>query len=242
MRVGILTYNVPNRKTQALVSLLALQEKIEISLHGLPFLPRPPRAPIYQHRPKQRVGPEPASLAAHFGIKYVEVKDPASMAWDFDVGLIGAAGILPAELVARGTIINSHPGLLPFVRGLDAFKWAIAEDKPLGCSLHTIDEKIDGGTLLTSVVTTIFHGDSFAELARRHYENEVALAANFLRFFLNPQAGDASPIQGVIEPGPAHKRMPKEIEETLASRFEEYVNRHATAREAQRTGLAAGAI
>ena len=66
------------------------------------------------------------------------------------------AGILSKECVENKKIINSHPGIIPASRGLDSFKWAIYENKPLGVSLHCIDKEVDSGEIISIIPTTVY--------------------------------------------------------------------------------------
>jgi methionyl-tRNA formyltransferase len=45
-------------------------------------------------------------------------------------------------------VINIHPSLLPFGRGSDPIIWGMLEEKPLGVTIHWIDEGIDTGNIL----------------------------------------------------------------------------------------------
>jgi phosphoribosylglycinamide formyltransferase-1 len=96
-------------------------------------------------------------------------------------------------------IINCHPGILPAVRGLDAFKWTIYEMKPLGVTLHYIDEEVDSGEIISVIPTPIFITDDLETLARRHYENEIYVLSNFEEYLNRP----VNPFLG-IESGAPH--------------------------------------
>ncbi len=71
-----------------------------------------------------------------------------------------------------GGIVNLHPSLLPFNRGMHPYYWSLVEGTPAGVSIHYIDEEIDSGLLLcqkkieTDITTT---GSSLYEEA----ENEI---------------------------------------------------------------------
>jgi phosphoribosylglycinamide formyltransferase-1 len=38
-------------------------------------------------------------------------------------------GIIPQSVCCSFPVINSHPGYLPYIRGLDALKWAIYKER-----------------------------------------------------------------------------------------------------------------
>ena len=49
----------------------------------------------------------------------------------------------------KGKIINIHPSLLPKYKGLNTFKKAIRnKDKFTGCTVHYVNEKLDGGKII----------------------------------------------------------------------------------------------
>ncbi len=219
MRVGVITYAVPHLKTQQVLALLTLRKELRLSLHVIPFVSRPSRSPLINHRPAQTVGPTPSVLASFYGMPCEEVDDVRKVNTDFDVAVVAGAGLLPDELVAKKPFINAHPGLIPAVRGLDAFKWAIVEQQPVGCTLHVLDKEVDAGRHLKSVVTPVFAGDTIETLARRHYENEIALMGNFAQFLANPE----NPLP--LAEGRAHKRMPAETEKEMPRLFPAYVER-----------------
>merc|ERR1711916_53911 len=87
--------------------------------------------------------------------------------------VVGGAGIIKTEYTSKHKIINSHPGLIPSSRGLDAFKWAIYNNITPGITIHQIDENIDMGKIIHHEKTPIFETDDLKTLAQRHYRNEI---------------------------------------------------------------------
>lgn len=128
---------------------------------------------------------------------------------------------MSAECVKDKRILNCHPGIIPAIRGLDAFKWAIYEMKPIGVTLHFIDTEVDAGEVIAVVPTEVYITDSLITLARRHYENEIEVLSNFDEYLRNPQNTFKD-----IEKGEPHKRMPLNIEKEMVRRFSEYVERY----------------
>lgn len=64
----------------------------------------------------------------------------------------GGAGLFDTDYLslARQCFLNVHPGLLPDFRGLDPVLWALYERKPVGVTIHQIDDGIDTGDVLIS--------------------------------------------------------------------------------------------
>jgi phosphoribosylglycinamide formyltransferase-1 len=76
----------------------------------------------------------------------------------------------------RGRILNIHPSLLPAFPGLDAQRQAIEHGvKYSGCTVHFVDETLDGGPIVTQRVVPVLDSDTPDTLAARilHEEHEA---------------------------------------------------------------------
>jgi phosphoribosylglycinamide formyltransferase-1 len=70
--------------------------------------------------------------------------------------------------VFRGRILNIHPSLLPAFPGLDAQRQAIEHGvKVSGCTVHFVDESLDGGPIITQRVVEVREDDTPDTLAAR---------------------------------------------------------------------------
>ncbi|HZH90764.1 MAG TPA: phosphoribosylglycinamide formyltransferase [Pyrinomonadaceae bacterium] len=70
--------------------------------------------------------------------------------------------------VFRGRILNIHPSLLPAFPGLDAQRQAIEHGvKVSGCTVHFVDETLDGGPIITQRVVPVLDDDTPETLAAR---------------------------------------------------------------------------
>jgi phosphoribosylglycinamide formyltransferase 1 len=68
----------------------------------------------------------------------------------------------------RGSILNIHPSLLPAFPGLDAQRQAIEHGvKFSGCTVHFVDETLDGGPIITQRVVPVLDSDTPDTLAAR---------------------------------------------------------------------------
>ena len=68
----------------------------------------------------------------------------------------------------RGRILNIHPSLLPAFPGLDAQRQAIEHGvRVSGCTVHFVDETLDGGPIITQRVVPVFDSDTVDALAAR---------------------------------------------------------------------------
>jgi phosphoribosylglycinamide formyltransferase-1 len=68
----------------------------------------------------------------------------------------------------RGRILNIHPSLLPAFPGLDAQRQALEHGVRIsGCTVHIVDETLDGGPILTQRAVTVLDDDTPDTLASR---------------------------------------------------------------------------
>src|SRR5919199_92484 len=68
----------------------------------------------------------------------------------------------------RGRILNIHPSLLPAFPGLDAQRQAIEHGvRVSGCTVHFVDESLDGGPIITQRVVPVLDSDTVDALAAR---------------------------------------------------------------------------
>ena len=81
----------------------------------------------------------------------------------------------------RGRILNIHPSLLPSFPGLDAQRQALAHGvKITGCTVHFVDESLDGGPIIAQRAVQVFDNDTEETLAARILEQEHELYAEAL--------------------------------------------------------------
>jgi phosphoribosylglycinamide formyltransferase-1 len=219
--IGIITYHYPHLKTeQVLLNLLTTHDPAQFSIYALPFIPRKERNIQINHRPDMTKSVVPELIAGAHGISYTPVEHDYDIPGGLDYYLILGAGILSEQFVKDKKTINSHPGVIPAVRGLDAFKWSIYEMQPLGVTLHFIDERVDAGDIIAIVPTEVYITDTFETLCRRHYENEVSVTTNFEYYLQHP----VNIFSGIKTREP-HRRMNAETEAIMIGRFEEYKRR-----------------
>ena len=68
----------------------------------------------------------------------------------------------------RGRILNIHPSLLPAFPGLDAQRQAIEHGvRVSGCTVHFVDETLDGGPIITQRVVAVEDSDTPDTLSAR---------------------------------------------------------------------------
>lgn len=75
-----------------------------------------------------------------------------------------------------GRVINIHPSLLPAFKGLRAWEQALnAGVKTTGCTVHFVNEAVDGGEIIAQHQVPVFPGDTPETLHARIQEAEHEL-------------------------------------------------------------------
>jgi phosphoribosylglycinamide formyltransferase-1 len=86
----------------------------------------------------------------------------------------------------KNRILNIHPSLLPSFPGLDAQRQALAHGvKFTGCTVHFVDETLDGGPIIAQRVVPILDGDTVESLSARILEQEHQLYAEAVKSVLS---------------------------------------------------------
>jgi len=122
--------------------------------------------------------------AAKWGIPHVRVahKDEDQMIKLFEayrVDLIILAGYMrvlkkPSEF--HCPIINVHPSLLPKYKGLNVVERAMeAGEKVTGCTVHYVNEELDGGEIIMQGEVPIMPDDDVESLTKAIQRKEYAI-------------------------------------------------------------------
>ena len=220
--IGVIVYNTNHLKSEQTLLSLWRRGYRNVIVYALPFIERKPRTVLFSHRPNQQVAAHPEDICRRVGYEFVPVPSDREIDDRRAFYLIAGAGILSPECVSGKKILNIHPGVVPAARGLDAFKWSIYHMRPMGVTLHYIDEQVDMGEIVSIVPTPVFRSDSLDSFARRHYENEMDVIANFMYHLEHP----SNPFHGIAA-GESMRRMPLEIEKLLPEKFEIYKRQYS---------------
>jgi len=90
----------------------------------------------------------------------------------------------------RNRILNIHPSLLPAFPGLDAQRQALEQGaKWTGCTVHFVDETLDGGPIIAQRKVPILHDDSEEGLSARILEQEHQLYAEAVALVIEENYG-----------------------------------------------------
>jgi len=122
--------------------------------------------------------------AAKFGIPhcYINAKDENNMielfkTWRVDlIVLAGYMRIIKNPAAFPAPMINVHPSLLPKYKGLNVVEAAIeAGDKVTGCTVHYVNEELDGGDIIMQSEVPILPEDSVESLTKAIQRKEYAI-------------------------------------------------------------------
>ena len=122
--------------------------------------------------------------AAKFGIPHVRVphKDEDKMielfkAWKVDlIILAGYMRVLKNPSSFPCPIINVHPSLLPKYKGLNVVERAMeAGETVTGCTVHYVNEELDGGEIIMQGEVPILPDDDIQSLTKAIQRKEYAI-------------------------------------------------------------------
>ena len=122
--------------------------------------------------------------AAKYGIPHIRVphKDEDKMielfkAWRVDlIILAGYMRILKNPASFPCPIINVHPSLLPKYKGLNVVQRAMdAGELTTGCTVHYVNEELDGGEIIMQGEVPILPNDDVESLTKAIQRKEYAI-------------------------------------------------------------------
>jgi phosphoribosylglycinamide formyltransferase-1 len=117
-----------------------------------------------------------------------------------DIDLVCLAGymrVLSSDFINayRGRILNIHPSLLPSFPGLDAQQQALDNGAKIsGCTVHFVDETLDGGPIIAQREVPVRESDTAESLAARILIEEHRLYPEAVNMVLS-QLAEASQCQ-----------------------------------------------
>ncbi|TMO44831.1 formyl transferase [Pseudoalteromonas sp. S4389] len=225
MHVGIFTYQTGHLKTYQMIQKF-LAKSYKITLFAFPFKHRAHQARAFEERPYQIIPLDIKSFCQQAGINFIEISGwDESSALEFnnaterpDYFITVIAKIIPQHFIEGNTIINAHPGLLPENRGVDAFKWSIVNQAPIGVSLHVINRHIDAGRVIKRLEVPVIATDSYEDLCTRAYDMECDLLANFEQYMSEDQACNEVDINSPL----SRKSIPENLNNSFNQVFQEY--------------------
>lgn len=79
-------------------------------------------------------------------------------------------------------IINLHPSLLPSFPGLNSIKQAFEKKvKITGCTVHWVNEEIDGGEIIAQAPVRVMEGDTLLSITQKVHAAEYMLLPSVIK-------------------------------------------------------------
>lgn len=233
--IYVLTYDHPHRKTQDVLMHLTMRGYRDVMVMAMPWVERKNFVSLFGLKPEPYPY-WPEQLCQWLDYEFIRVDPEHTLEWRYrmpkvqgviDVDLLGeychgmpvliaGAPILPTSFINTNTIINSHCGWLPQVRGLDALKWAIYYDEPIGVTTHIIGPTVDIGKKIERREVPLYTTDDLYKVAMRQYEMEIQMLIDAI----DKWKGAESYNEPANEPT---RRMPHRLELVMKQRFEDRV-------------------
>ena len=132
--------------------------------------------------------------AAKWGIPHVRIphKDEDKMiemfrVWNVDlIILAGYMRVIKNPSKFPAPIINVHPSLLPKYKGLHAVEQAMeAGDEVTGCTVHYVNEELDGGEIILQGEVPILPDDDIESLTKAIQRMEYAILPEVINHVAN---------------------------------------------------------
>ncbi|WP_338327073.1 dTDP-4-amino-4,6-dideoxyglucose formyltransferase [Shewanella algae] len=129
------------------------------------------------------INKNPASLSA-LGLRSINVKSEIVVKEIVErYSLVISAHckqIFPPNLVNNVRCVNIHPGLNPHNRGWFPQVFSIINKKPIGCTIHEMNEEIDHGNIIYQKEVNVYPDDSSLTVYDRVQDAEKELLENHL--------------------------------------------------------------
>ena len=135
--------------------------------------------------------------AAKLGINhcYVSHKDEDQMiqlfeAWGVDlIILAGYMRVIKNPSAFPCPIINVHPSLLPKYKGLNVVERAMeAGEEKTGCTVHYVNEELDGGEIIMQAEVDIMPYDTVKTLTKAIQRKEYAILPESINYVKQRQS------------------------------------------------------
>jgi len=130
-------------------------------------------------------GPKKTWLIPEVEQKYVQTLQ------EHNVDLVCLAGFMrilkkPLLTAFAGKIINIHPALLPSFPGLEVQRKALEYGvKFSGCTVHFVDDTVDGGPIITQAAVPVLDDDTPETLAARILKEEHRIYTEAINLVLS---------------------------------------------------------
>jgi phosphoribosylglycinamide formyltransferase-1 len=181
MKIAVFAYNFPHKKSQDTITRLILDGfniDCVIACNSIDLKQHPQTLRV---KPRHTGLVDTYSICKRFDIPFYVMPHNSQdtldiiKEHDIDLGIIAGARILKKEVIDafKIGILNIHPGVLPYVRGLDTLKWTIYNNYPIGVTGHLINEKVDAGRIIEIKEVKLYRDDTLIDISLRLYETGI---------------------------------------------------------------------
>ncbi len=142
-----------------------------------------------------------------------------------DLGVLGGTRILRKSIleIPPDGMLNSHPGLLPEVRGSASVAWSIYHDVPIGSTCHFIDPDIDTGDIVVKRVIPVHRGDTYELLCWKTLVMAGTLMTEAVTMWRKGEVTRMPQGEGAL---PTFKVAPPEVLEVVYGKLADGTYRH----------------
>jgi len=229
INIVLFAYNFPHRKTSDFITTLCDNEfnlslilaanyvKIKKPKSAVGFTKKEITSTTKELASKYKI---PCHVVSHNSLDVLLLLKKHKI----NFGIISGARILNPDIIEsiKYGVLNLHPALLPFTRGLDSILWSIYKNYPLGVTAHLIDEKIDAGYLVCEDKVSISRNDSLESLYEKNYQLQLSLLKISLDLIIEKNSFRP------LATGQYNQMMPYKQQLLVISRVNEYINCHAS--------------
>lgn len=93
--------------------------------------------------------------------------------------------IFPAELVRAVRCVNVHPGYNPYNRGWFPHVFSLLNKKPVGVTIHEMDDQLDHGPIIVQEQVPLYEWDTSQTVYERILDKEMELVEKYLMRIIN---------------------------------------------------------
>lgn len=225
--ITLITYDCPHRKTYDVLSRLRAIGYRNVAVLAMSMIYRKVYRPLILHRPPICCSCDTKTLCKNFGYSYHFFQNDAEFGQYIEQNkvslfLIINAKLIHDDLLDKAIFVNSHPGYSPYTRGLDAFKWGILKNLPIGVTSYILKKgcALDVGVLIQRKQILPEKFDTFHSLAYKIYEREIQGLVDSIEKV--PEALLRNEIISANPQYPPTRRMPNELEKTIDLSLKSY--------------------
>lgn len=142
-----------------------------------------------------------------------------------DIIILGHTGIVKSDLlrIAKIGVLNAHPGLLPYYRGIDCSRWAIynGEFHKIGATVHWVDRGVDTGNVILRRAYGFIGDETLEKLDENLYDLCVSLLTQVVCMICKDNIPSGEP--QVRADGTQYFKMSRIIEHQVKRKLQKFL-------------------